>query len=166
VASRAKATALIAVLPAGERALWACALYAGLRGGQLRALGWSDVDLASVPAAIHGRRTWDDNESRSRPTPVSRAVRRLGRLCEAIVEHGLATCRGGDDLMFGRTPALPFIPSDRPGSGAEACDGRWARIADAVRGAALRGELPHRGCPERHRTHRDDRAQRLADDVT
>ena len=38
---------MIAALPrADDRALWAVALYAGLRGGELRALTWTDVDLA------------------------------------------------------------------------------------------------------------------------
>lgn len=34
------AASLLAALPAGERAVWATALYAGLRYGELRALRW------------------------------------------------------------------------------------------------------------------------------
>jgi integrase len=30
-----------------DRAIWATALYAGLRYGELRALRWSSIDLAS-----------------------------------------------------------------------------------------------------------------------
>ncbi len=47
IADPAEAAALIAALRAEDRALWGCAFYAGLRRGELRALLWSDVDLAS-----------------------------------------------------------------------------------------------------------------------
>ena len=40
-------TRLIAALPERDRALWGCAFYAGLRQGEIRALRWDDVDLAS-----------------------------------------------------------------------------------------------------------------------
>jgi integrase len=45
IADPAEARSLLAALPAGERAMWACAFYAGLRRGELRALRWSDVDV-------------------------------------------------------------------------------------------------------------------------
>jgi integrase len=48
VADPAEASKLIAALPRlDDRALWAVALYGGLRAGELRALRWSDVDLAA-----------------------------------------------------------------------------------------------------------------------
>jgi integrase len=113
VASREEAATLIAALPESERALWACAFYAGLRRGELRALRWSAIDLASTPAAIHVRRTWDDEDGEvSVKTDAGyRAVPLIGRLRDAIVEHGLATRRSGADLVFGRTAQDPFIPS-------------------------------------------------------
>jgi integrase len=48
VADPAEASRLITALPrADDRALWAVALYGGLRAGELRALRWQDVDLAA-----------------------------------------------------------------------------------------------------------------------
>ncbi len=57
IASATEAQALIAALPADERALWATALYAGLRRGELRALRWSDFDLGR--SEIRVQRAWD-----------------------------------------------------------------------------------------------------------
>ena len=113
IASRMEAATLIEALPEGERAFWATALYAGLRRGELRALRWTDVDLAGEPAVIHVRRTWDDvegevdvkTEAGFRAVPVTSKLRLL------IVEHGLTTRRGGDDLVFGRTARAPFTPT-------------------------------------------------------
>jgi integrase len=55
VASSGEAAALLAALPEGDRALWATALYAGLRLGELRALRVSDV----AGGAIRVERSWD-----------------------------------------------------------------------------------------------------------
>jgi len=45
IAIPTEATALLEALPLGERALWATALYAGLRMGELQAFDWEHLDL-------------------------------------------------------------------------------------------------------------------------
>jgi integrase len=113
IATRTEAAALIDALPESERALWATAFYAGLRRGELRAARWSDIDLAAEPAVIHVRRTWDDEEGEVdvKTEAGLRSVPLTGRLRALIVEHGLTTRRGGDDLVFGRTASDPFTPT-------------------------------------------------------
>ena len=60
IADPAEAARLLAALPETERAVWATALYAGLGRGELRALKWENVDLATgVLRVEHG---WDDRE--------------------------------------------------------------------------------------------------------
>jgi integrase len=71
---------LIGALPERDRALWASALYAGLRRGELQALRWSDVDLAE--GVIRVERGWDE---RVGPVaPKSRAGRRRVPLCKPL----------------------------------------------------------------------------------
>ena len=72
VARPAEAKALIAALPERDRALWATALYAGLRRGELRALRWADVDFEH--GVIRVERSWDDRVGPIEPK--SRACRR------------------------------------------------------------------------------------------
>lgn len=60
IASRDDAKGLIAAAPEADRAVWAPALYAGLRLGELRALRWQDVDFSK--GVIRVRRSWDPKE--------------------------------------------------------------------------------------------------------
>src|SRR5437763_8856651 len=60
VAAPEEARQLIAAAPAMDRAVWATALYAGLRRGELMALAWADVDLDE--RRIHVARSWDPKE--------------------------------------------------------------------------------------------------------
>jgi integrase len=111
VADRAEAQQLLEALPDEERALWACAFYAGLRRGELRALRCTDVDAAA--GAIHVCRGWDDEEgpitvksaAGERRAPITDALKRILRA------HLLASGRRGEDLLFGRTATEPFIAS-------------------------------------------------------
>ncbi len=72
VARPEEARTLIAAVPVGDRALWATALYAGLRRGELQALRWEDVDLEA--GLVRVERSWDPKVGPI--APKSRAGRR------------------------------------------------------------------------------------------
>jgi integrase len=78
----------------------------------LRALRWSDLDLAA--RTIRVERGWDDVEE-ERDEVKSDAGRRtvpiLDVLAVELADHGLRTTRGGADLVFGRDAAEAFEPS-------------------------------------------------------
>ena len=57
IASPREAEQLLAALDEADRALWAVALYAGLRRGELMALRWEDIELAK--GLIRVERAWD-----------------------------------------------------------------------------------------------------------
>ncbi len=93
IASPTEARALLAALPY-ERALWATAVYAGLRLGELLALEWNDVDFDH--GLIHVRRSWDQEAGPIAPglDPIGvvasgRWIRGSGSVC-----HAAATSRG------------------------------------------------------------------------
>ena len=115
IASPGEAARRLQVLPMQDRALWATAIYAGLRLGELQALEWASVDLAG--GMIHVVRSWDpksgvyvDPKSRAgtRRVPVSAVLR------DHLMEHKLAT--GGEGLVWrgsGVTPLASSTISDR-----------------------------------------------------
>lgn len=98
-ASPAEAEALLAALQGPQRALWATAFYAGLRRGELIALRWEDLDLAT--GLIHVRRGWDAVEGEI--APKSRQGRRNvpipGALRDFLVEHAQSSEQDGQ--VFG-----------------------------------------------------------------
>jgi integrase len=75
---------------ASDRALWATALYAGLRRGELMALHRDDVDLAT--GVIRVQRGWDDrvgevapkSKHSRRKVPIPAALR--DRLAEHLID--------------------------------------------------------------------------------
>jgi integrase len=83
IASPDKATKLLEALPERDRALWATALYGGLRRGELQALRWSDVDLAK--GVIRVERAWDAREGEIEPK--SRAGRRSVPIAAVLRRH-------------------------------------------------------------------------------
>lgn len=107
IASPAEAARLLAAAPRRDRALWATALYAGLRRGELMALRWEDVDLAA--GLLRVERSWDVREGLIEPK--SQAGRRVvpiaGILREHLIAHKLR-CGRSEGLVFGRTGEQPF----------------------------------------------------------
>ncbi len=105
------AEALLDALPAEDRALWASALYAGLRRGELQGLRWSDVDFER--GVIRVERGWDrvagpiapKSRTGRRRVPLSATLRRH------LAEHRLSQGRGGDGLCFGLRPERAFCPA-------------------------------------------------------
>jgi integrase len=98
IANPGQVTALLAALQPGDRPLWATAIYAGLRRGELYALRWEDVDLAG--GVIHVRRGWDDVEGEIEPK--SRHGRRRVPIAAALRDYLLERKLSSDDpLVFG-----------------------------------------------------------------
>jgi integrase len=109
IATPTEAAALMAALSESERALWATALYAGLRRGELQALRWEDIDLTSNIISV--RRSWDDkahltvapkSAAGHRSVPIAAVLR------SQLAQHRLRT--GGHDLAFGNGDT-PFVPT-------------------------------------------------------
>ena len=110
IADPAEASALLAALHDDDRPLWATAIYAGLRRGELMALRHGDVDLAE--RLIRVSRGWDaiEGEQDAKSAAGNRRVPILDALASELVAHKRRTGRNGDDLVFGATAIKPFPP--------------------------------------------------------
>jgi len=106
IASPEEAARLLDALQERDRALWATALYGGLRRGELQALRWGDVDLAN--GVIRVERAWDVREGEVEPK--SRAGRRTVPIAAALrdylVEHKQRA--DGRGLVFARRDGKAF----------------------------------------------------------
>jgi len=111
IVSAEAATELLAVLRPADRALWGTALYAGLRRGELMALLWERVDLAS--GLIRVEASYDPT-AREMVEPKSRAGKRTvpmpAALRDLLVEHRMSFDEPSG-LVFGTTPDRPFSDS-------------------------------------------------------
>jgi integrase len=65
IASPAGAAKLLAALPEQDRAIWATAMYAGLRLGELRALRYEHVDIRGGVIGVEA--SWDPREGLIEP---------------------------------------------------------------------------------------------------
>jgi integrase len=100
------AATLLAALDDHDRPLWATAMYAGLRCGELQALRWEDVEL--LDGVIDVRRGWDQVEGEI--APKSRTGVRKVPLPSVLRDQLEALyARNGDGLVFGNG-ARPFDP--------------------------------------------------------
>jgi integrase len=107
IATPEQAAQLLNALRAGDRAVWAVALYAGLRRGELMALRWQDIDLDRN--LIRVERSWDIKAGLIEPK--SRAGTRTVPVARLLREHLLAhklRCPWRDGLAFGRPPTTPL----------------------------------------------------------
>lgn len=103
------AATLLRALPVEDRAIWSTAIYAGLRYGELRALRWAAIDLASK--TIRVRESWDPKEGSI--APKTRTSKRTTPMPE-VVRASLVELRGrrpaapDNALAFATTDGSPF----------------------------------------------------------
>ena len=140
IASPEEAARLIAALPESDRALWATALYAGLRRGELMALRWEDIDLAA--GVIRVERSYDPTSGRGRD-------RRRGRHRTVPIASVLRGDLLAHKLRSGRSNGLVVRPHDGtpdrrvdPEAGSEGAGRRAADIAGGRRKAASQAAVP------------------------
>ena len=111
IASVTEADSLLAVLPDGDRAVWATAFFAGLRRGELMALDVKHAfDANGVASTIAVERSYDPvageyitpkSHAGTRRVPVTQELRG----CLGSHQLGLGRTTG---LLFGRTATRPF----------------------------------------------------------
>lgn len=111
IASPQEARTLLDALPVEDRTIWATALYAGLRHGELRALRWADINIEGRTFRVE--RGWDAKEGEQdvKSDAAKRTVPIITRLTPYLAAHKLATGRDDDALVFGATADIPFEPS-------------------------------------------------------
>jgi integrase len=122
-ATPVEAEALIAAVPLADQPIWATAMYAGLRRGELQALRAEDVDLASGVIRVEfgweyrdGQIPLKSNAGR-RKVPIPSVLRRF-------LEARFSECGySGSDRLFGFiSAASPFDP----GKLTKRADRAWA----------------------------------------
>ncbi len=100
IARPEEALALLAVLSPKDRVVWATALYAGLRRGELRGLRWGDIDFQA--GLIRVERGWDPEVGPIEPK--SRAGKRKVPLAKPLrshlAGHRLRSDGTSEDLVF------------------------------------------------------------------
>ena len=109
-ADATEAAALLGALPADDQALWATAFYAGLRRGELQALQFDDIDLAT--GIIHVHRAWDEVAGMIEPKSAKgvRTVPIIAILRDYLDQRKANTGRSGSQFVFGSKPDRPFVP--------------------------------------------------------
>ena len=108
IATSDEASRLIAALDEEDRPLWATAMYAGVRHGELRALRAENIDLQLKRISI--RHGWDQYEGEIDPKSEKgkRTTVIIKLLHDLLHKHLRRTGRTGTDLVFGRTVTTPF----------------------------------------------------------
>ena len=121
IAAPAEAEALVAAVPDADRPLWATAMYAGLRRGELQALRVCDVDLAT--GLLRVEFGWDFKEGpiELKSNAGRRRVPIAGVLRDHLADRLLSVERSGERRLFGADGEQPF----RPESIQRAADVAW-----------------------------------------
>jgi integrase len=105
VADPIEAQELLQALTESDRPLWATALYAGLRNGELRALRVEDVDLRAGLVRVES--SWDDVEGAV--DPKSKAGERTIPICEHLRGYLEPHLEGRHEgLVFGEAAGRPY----------------------------------------------------------
>ncbi len=109
VAEPGEIAQLLAALPAGQRAVWATAAYAGMRRGELMALRWAELDLDALEIRVE--RSWDVREGPVEPKSIAgtRVVPVAATLAAVLRDHRAASA-WREGLVFGRSAGRPFSP--------------------------------------------------------
>lgn len=125
------AARLLAALPSEDKAIWATALYAGLRYGELRALRWGAVDMTR--GIIEVRESWDPKVGPIEPkTRKSRRTVPMPKVLRGLLgdRRSGAKDRPTDALVFAVREDMPFEAE------------KLYRVADAAwREAGIRDRL-------------------------
>src|SRR5215211_5074242 len=121
-ASPDEAAKLLNALPVEDRAVWATAMYAGLRRGELMALRWERLELGA--GLMHVERGWDDREGEIETKGRNRRkVPIPGALRDYLIEHRHRA--SGEGRVFGQGEE-PFDPRQLTQRADEAWGGRRA----------------------------------------
>ncbi|HEU4905552.1 MAG TPA: site-specific integrase [Solirubrobacterales bacterium] len=122
-ATPAEAAALIAAVPATDRPVWATAMYAGLRRGELQALRAEDVDLANGVIRVEFGWEYRDGQIPLKSNAGRRKVP-IPAVLRSFLETRFAACgySGADRLFAFVSAASPFDP----GKLTKRADRAWA----------------------------------------
>lgn len=89
------------------RPIWATAMYAGLRRGELRALRFGSIDLGG--GLIRVERGWDDIEGE---IPTKNRSNRRVPIPSVLRDHLSDVAGSSEALAFGQTPSDAFRPQE------------------------------------------------------
>jgi len=149
VADPDECSRLLGALAPSDRALWATAMYAGLRRGELQALRVENIDLdAGRHGMIHVLYGWDPVEGeiptknrRRRKVPILKCLRPY---LEPHLE-GLPWSERPDGLVFGDEPRKPFAPSSNEQRAKRAWG--WKQVPNPEGGSPKKIRVPSRPDP-------------------
>ncbi len=107
IADPSEGASLIAATSPDDRPLWATAMYAGLRRGEIQALRACDVDLAAGLLRVEFGWDWKEGPIGLKSNAGRRKVPIPVILRDHLMDQRLRVERDGEHLFFGRTGADP-----------------------------------------------------------